>query len=360
MGANHSTSLELDCKTGKVEITGASIQATKEFDVSVFIQETFAFAREVFDADTHLTWEGVRAWTDVPAFPAPDPTVNAPIELVLRECVDSIDSEMAGTMLAYSCCTHIDLVPVILELFKDKLMLDHIMESIYACETRYPDTCWFIMTQCINQLVGKAIGACFNICCEWDNVGMLELLIHHHHARFEVKARKYAGRRLDIDKGILKCCSSTDLEIVSLLARYKFLSCRLLWACAVGKNLPAVELIFAECKEILTAEPIDKTQKKDRMDVYEALQVTASNKDAVMLELFIDEIGDSLTREAKHDAFIQTCVNGDAASGKILLDRCSINLPFDCRPGVPGSITKYQAWTLMAETYGGIKITDNR
>lgn len=328
---SNSKSLESACKTGDVESVKATIQAGKtEFNANVFIQEVFAIAREVIDASvsTYTDGDGKCNWLNIQSFPAPDPAVNAAIELVLEEYVGSINSEMAGSILVYSCCTHIDLVPVVIKLFKDRLTLDHIMDSIYACETRYPDTCWLIMAQCIDQLLG-GFGKCFSICCEQNNVSVLKLLIDRHHAKFEETVREYAGHFLDIDDGISDCCVRTDLEIVRLLAtRCKFLSYRLLWACVLHENLPAAKLVFNECKEFLTAKPLDAFQEEEWSSIEKAFEMAARNKDSSMLELFIDELGENLSCKAKKSAFMGSCMMNNALSGKMLLDRCSIDLSF--------------------------------
>lgn len=353
MGARQSASLVEFCKEGNVAAAKAMIKANKtEFDAQTFVKEVFETAREAIEEHTYIK-EGKRVWIDTHLFPAAEPEVISAIELVLRAHADIFDSETVGKILTYACCTHVALVPVVTELFKPKLALKHIIESIMICESRCLETCWLIMKECMDQLTGDSVNDCFNICCKHNNGPMLKLLLDCHHAKIQETVRIGRGGNLTIDEGIANSCGHADPAIIELLiAECRYIGPRLLWGCAVHKNIGAADLVFTQCKRFLTGKSGDQFQVMERPIVNEAFIKAASNDDTTMLELFINELGANLPYEARRDAFLAACHLNHIPSMKMLLKHYPKDLRF--KYGYQSDSTSRpneETWALLVETF---------
>lgn len=78
-------------------------------------------------------------------------TIEA-IEMVMRQKQHLFDAETAGKALAYACCICRPLVPIILELFSDRLLQDSIIRANHICAHYCPSICQLIMTACAAQM----------------------------------------------------------------------------------------------------------------------------------------------------------------------------------------------------------------
>lgn len=359
MGAEHSKStptyqLVQACQEGDAVKVETWIGANRsEFDSKVFVQELFEPARKAIEEYVY-TEKGKNVWTRVPVFPAPDPSVISAIELALKKNRLFINRKTASRILVYSCCTHFSLVPIILRLFGDLLSPRHVMDGIYACETRSPETCWLVMESCLNQLVDDFISECFNICCERNNESMLRFLLDHYSYMIQKIVKTCEGRRLTIDEGIEVACSHADTEIVQLLLEecWQYMGRRLLWGCVIHKNLVAADLVFRECKRYLTGEFNSQLQLEERPIIDKAFNKAATGRDKGMLELFIDEIGTSLTRASKSSAFVSSCNAGCVPSVEMLLRRCHKDIEFKYGHTDDSLRPSDEVWALVIGAFG--------
>ena len=229
-------------------------------------------------------------------------------------------------------------MPVVLELFKDQLQPDQIMLAIILCEVRYPETCWLIMTSCLDLLSGFA-DECFNVCCGQNNLSMLKLVIGRFGTEFDAYVRNSEYLNISIDTGIQKCCSYEDMMIVQFLAtECGYLKPRLLLGCAIHKNIKAAELVFSKYKQIV--KPLDWT-------IEVAFGRAVGNCDTAMLKLFVTELGDKLPHSSKERAFTKSCTAGDVETVKMLIECCPQDLKYEYG-FVSSEIITDEVWVLMA------------
>lgn len=317
-------------------------EETVTFDPHTFVYETFAFAVEALKPLT-TTFDGERLWYPVPAYPSLE---TAAIESVLREHKDTINSETASMILSFSCVQHINLIPVMLELFKSILIPNSILDAIYAYEKRYPETCWLIMTECVDLLRGSPIGKCFYICCSAGNVSMLGFLIDSCPGTFKSDLIGISCFNMSINLGIGVCCKNGDMDMVKvMIAKCKWLALYVLKHGA-KRDIEMVKLVIDEYNEYLSA---------DSEFVKSALANAAKREDEDMLELLINEFGADMPCKFVRSAFVTCCSRSKLLSAEILLERFLDDLYFDDGLG-PVKMWRGKpseaVWSFMKETYG--------
>lgn len=346
------------CLEGSTDRVIPLITNHVELDVAVFVKGVFAAAIEAIETYVRYTDVYDYIWWILPMFPEIEKNVITSIELVLRAYDKLVSSREAGSMLIYSCCTHINLVPVILELFKDRLDPRSIIHGIDACAEYYPETRWSIMREYMSRFTGKTIYECFNICCWRQNLTMLELVIDHHALELEAAHKENMDNRIAIDDGIWACCHDGDIEAIQLLAtRCKFLGPRLLGACVYYQDLEAARLVISECREYLTIEKVSDTgsvQQTVSPRIMEGFDRAVHREDTDMLELLVTELGDSLSIESKEDAFMVSFSLSDVLFARTMLKLCSQDLMFEGgleRAADEDKVTEAM-WELLNELYG--------
>ena len=324
-----------------------------ELDTKAFVEGAFKAGSDAFKKCPFNSDAFVYLWHTIPVYPELDPDIVTSIELVLVEYDGLLDSNAVGSMLRFACCAHINLVPIILRLFKDRLGPWSAVNGIDACWSRYPEMRWFIMREYMDEFTGRTIQECFNSCCYAGNLTMLELLIDHHYTELEAYNQENQQRKIYIDEGIMRCCWDGDIEVIQLLAsKCRFLGPRLLYACIDNKDLEAARLVLNECKEFLTIE--SETQgcalsPRAKKGFAKAIE----NDDTDMLELIVAELKDDLERETKEAAFMASFSYYDVPFAKTMLRLCSYDLMFeDGSEGEPPEEMPTEAmWELLVETY---------
>ena len=327
-----------------------------KFNGSTFIEKVFESARTFLLENVNAAAKST-AWTGVPPSPIPSPSRTAAIELALREHQSSIHAETAGMALMYACCTHITLVPILLELFKDTLPPDWITKAIQACGTRHPDTCWLIMFECMSRLSSDCVAKCFNICCKKNNTAMLTTLVQHHKEEIESFVWRCGASYIEIDQGLRLCASHGDNLIIKLLVReFKItLGPRLLLSAVRHSNLEAARLIFETCKEWLPnrSRTINPNLVRECKYIDKAFKKAAENGDTPMLQLFIDEYETELDSDTIELVFLISLYRNNQQVARLLFERCVSKIKFEYGDECElNKIHDEDMWALLVEAFG--------
>lgn len=359
------------CLEGNTAKTTSLITNHRELDVKAFVDGVFSVGLNAAKNCYH-TFEYGHAWWTMPMFPELDQTVVTSVEMVLREYDGLFDSKAAANMFEYSCCAHINLVPVILELFKDRLGPRCIRYGIEICGSwlskldgagdlvldrkgyRHPEMRWFIMSEYMDRFTGKTIYECFNLCCCESNLPMLEFWINCHHAELEAYYGENLNHSISIDWGLSVCCKNGDIEVIEfLISRCRFLGSRLLHACVKYYDLEMAELVINGCREIMTIESEGLIKLMLSPLVEKVFNKAIKHNDTDILELIVCELGDSLSIDAKEAAFMMSFDYYNVPFAKMMLGLYASDLMFeDGLEGEPPEAMPTEAmWELLVETY---------